>query len=67
MEVRCEDSQFNDKPTDERADTAYKACYRKRSSGVYVGKLTCGGDTSEINTNGTGPRPIAKDLANHSK
>lgn len=25
-------------------------------------RLTCGGDTSGIITNGTGPRPMAKDL-----
>jgi hypothetical protein len=55
--------QFIDKPKDDSADVAWTSNMYKSHVRVDANwTLTCGGETSEINTNGTGPRPIAKDL-----
>ena len=40
--------------------------YKSHLCGYTTQTPTCGGETSEIITNGTGPRPIAKDLVCHS-
>jgi hypothetical protein len=40
-------------------DTPYNSCLCENTTRTP----TCGGETSEIITNGTGPRPIANDLA----
>jgi hypothetical protein len=58
--------QFNERPVEDNADAAWTSVICKPHVSVdRVGKLTCGGETSEINTNGTGPRPMAKDLFIH--
>ena len=56
------DSQFNERPTDDNADTAYVAMLVPGRRKQVLSRHTCRGETSGIITKGTGPIPIAKDL-----